>query len=128
MSPITLAARRMRENDNYPVLILNFPKLGSIAEEICESEPAGGYFYHADEFETSVVLSVFPEGVKMEKAEKVYPTFPPAYSETQTLISDFNPIGVFGDPTKATAEKGERFLKALTESSMEVVQEFLQTL
>lgn len=128
MSPVTLAARRMRSEENFPVLILNFPKLESIAQEICESKPAGGSFFHADEFETSVVLAEYPEGVKMDKAQANYPIFPSTYGETQILLSSFNPMGVFGDPTKATAEKGKLFLNAFTDSCMEIVQEFIQTL
>ena len=128
MVPIEMTMRRLRLESDYPSLVINFPDLEKIAAEINESKPAGYFFFHADEFETSVVLSEFPEGVKMDKAAPVYPDFPPDYGQTKVMISSFNPIGVFGDPTKATAEKGKRFLDALEETSMKQVETFLEQL
>ncbi len=128
MVPIELTIRRLRLESDYPAMVINFPDLEKIAARINESEPAGFFFFHADEFETSVVLSEFPEGVKMEKAAPVYPEFPPDYSQTKVMISSFNPVGVFGDPSKATSEKGKRFLDALEESSMAQVNAFLTSI
>ncbi len=128
MVPIEMTIRNLRQESGYPAMAVNFPELETIAAEINESRPAGYFFFHADEFETSVVLAEYPEGVKMDKAQPVYPEFPPAYLQTKVMLSSFNPIGSFGDPTKATAEKGKRFLDALEESSMKQVQAFIDSI
>ena len=128
MNPIELTIRRLRLESDYPAMVINFPDLEKIAAQINESEPAGFFFFHADEFETSVVLSEYPDGVKMDKAAPDYPIFPPDYGQTKIMISSFNPVGVFGDPSKATAEKGRKFLDALEESSMIQVNTFLSQL
>ncbi len=128
MVPIEMTIRKLRQDHNYPAMVVNFPDLETIAAEINESKPAGYFFFHADEFETSVVLAEYPEGVKMDKARPVYPVFPPAYGQTKVMISSFNPVGSFGDPTKASAEKGNRFLDALEESSMKQVSAFLDSI
>lgn len=128
MNPIELTIRRLRLESDYPAMVINFPDLEKIAANINESEPAGFFFFHADEFETSVVLSEYPDGVKMDKATPDYPVFPPDYGQTKVMISSFNPVGVFGDPSKATAEKGRKFLDALEESSMIQVNTFLSQL
>ncbi len=128
MVPIEMTIRKLRQEFDYPAMVVNFPELERIASEINESKPAGFFFFHADEFETSVVLSEYPEGVKMEKAVPVYPEFPPAYGQTKVMLSSFNKTGSFGDPTKATAEKGRRYLDALEETSMTQVRAFLKTI
>lgn len=110
--PIALAARTLRET-SFRVLSLDYPKLERIVVEICESEPAGPGFYHADEVETSMMLALAPDSVRLEKAVVEYPDFPELFGLEPMQLSAFNRSGVFGDPRPATAEKGERLIAGI---------------
>ena len=107
-----------------------------VVAEIRESEVAS----HACELETSLYLAIDPEPVKMDKAERdiTMPMSPHFFSD---LVggkprSDFkNPVhlmeywstvtknGVRGDPTKATAKKGDAILDAATKELVEIINE-----
>lgn len=68
---------------------------------------------HAGEIETSRLLHSHPQLVK-GCGEREYPSFPKGI-----LVRDkrrFWPGGVWGDPTKATAEKGARLEKAVVDA------------
>lgn len=127
-APLTEAAQSLTAR-GLPAMVLDYPGMVDIAEAVCVSKPPRPFFYHADEFETSIVLALRPDWVNMEKAEPGYPLFPADYDENpRQLLSDFNPNGVFGDPTQATAEKGQRLLRMLTEAALPEVRAFLNAL
>jgi creatinine amidohydrolase len=67
---------------------------------------------HACEFETSLMLVMHPEHVQMEKAVAEYPERPPLYGKSSVSLGDLSESGVYGDPTKATEEKGRLMLDA----------------
>ncbi len=64
---------------------------------------------HAGEVETSLALHLWPELVKGTAAE-AYPTFP-RFLLVRDKLSHW-PSGVWGDPGKASADKGRRILAA----------------
>ncbi|HEX2978656.1 MAG TPA: creatininase family protein, partial [Anaerolineaceae bacterium] len=68
-NPIELAARELVTQHAFPTLMLDFPNMVEIASQVCESKPAAPTFYHADEFETSLVLAHEPSAVRMERAQ-----------------------------------------------------------
>jgi len=75
---------------------------------------------HAGEIETSRLLHSHPQRVK-GKGEREYPTFPAGI-----LVRDkrrFWPNGVWGDPTLATAEKGEKLEEAVVDALDRLVTE-----
>lgn len=115
--PIALAARALSEI-GFPVLHLDYPRLEAFAAEVCESEPAGPGFYHADEVETSMMLALAPGSVRMDRAAPEYPAFPETFGIEPTKLSAFNRSGVFGDPRPASAEKGERLIAAIVQESL----------
>jgi len=65
---------------------------------------------HAGEIETSLMLHIAPETVKMEMAEDYVPQAPRAYLNYGSIFRA-SPNGVWGEPTKATAEKGKAMLE-----------------
>jgi creatinine amidohydrolase len=67
--------------------------IGKTAEPLVENKDGG----HADERETSVMLALDPRSVRMDKLR---------------LEGPFESTGATGDPTLATAFKGERLLAA----------------
>lgn len=75
------------------VLVLHMRLMGRSAEALIDNREGG----HADERETSVVLALEPRSVRLDKL---------------ALEGPFEATGATGDPTRATAFKGERILAA----------------
>lgn len=125
--PIALAARTLSES-GFRVLHLDYPGLEAFAAEVCDSEPAGPGFYHADEVETSMMLALAPESVRLDRAAPEYPSFPETFGLEPMKLSAFNRSGVFGDPRPATAEKGERLIKGIVEECARLVGVWRETL
>lgn len=74
---------------------------------------------HAGEVETSLMLFLSPHLVKGRGNEE-YPTFP-----KPILVRDkkrFWPGGIWGDPTKASKQKGERIFRHLVKEVVELVK------
>ena len=124
-APITQACRELQEKHNFPMLQLDYPGLDKLAAEICASQPTDYGLFHADEVETSIVLALEPDTVKMERAVAEYPDFPENFLSEPVYLDSFNKSGVFGDPRPATAEKGERLLDGLTQEAIRVIEIFL---
>ena len=77
-----------------------------------EREQPGGT--HADEEETSIMMALAPEVVQ---AEKALPDFSGRRGsgltrDPENRASVYSPTGAWGDPTKATREKGEVLVEA----------------
>jgi creatinine amidohydrolase len=71
---------------------------------------------HADEIETSLLLSMAPESVDMKKAVKDYhPRRGPGpfTRDAAATTGVYSPTGSWGDPTLATREKGRRLTEAM---------------
>ncbi|WP_374619282.1 creatininase family protein [Devosia sp.] len=118
--PIALAARSLSEL-GFPVLHLDYPRLEAIAAEVVESPPAGPGFYHADEVETSMLLALAPESVRLDRAMPEYPEFPELFGHEPMQLSAFSKSGIFGDPRPATAEKGEQLIAAIAAESLRLI-------
>ena len=87
--------------------------IGREAAEIAETKGDS----HAGELETSLVLHLAPRLVKGRSKEE-YPDF-----QRPLVVKDklkYWPGAVWGDPGKATAEKGERLFNAMVEKLEEV--------
>ena len=69
---------------------------------------------HAGESETSLMLHIAPETVHMDRAVTSWPTVPRPYLNYGSIFRA-SPSGVWGDPTIATAEKGEKILTAMAD-------------
>ena len=96
-------------------------------EEVRESEVMA----HADEFETSLYLHLAGDRVKMEKAEAGNDRMGKYVSSDSTSpfvrFNDYwgrwTQLGVHGDPTVATAEKGKIIFEAAVDGLVELVDE-----
>lgn len=116
-TPIAGAAEALTAA-GLPMLPLDYPGLEAAADEYCSSKPAGPGFYHADEVETSMMLALAPEAVRMDLAVAEYPTFPNDFGTRPMQLSSFNTSGVFGDPRGATAETGEKIIARIVAESL----------
>ena len=86
-------------------------------------------FDHAGEVETSLVLAIAPELVKMDKAEpnsKKISKSKVAYSGMTSNPGSFLSItgnGIWGDPTNATAQKGRELLDEIVKNLTQTILE-----
>ncbi|MBC5823232.1 MAG: creatininase family protein [Candidatus Eremiobacteraeota bacterium] len=109
------------------------PGVREVAESLRESERVGG-MNHACEFETSAYLAIAPQLVDMTKARHEL-SYRPSKNYWTDLIAGDGPLvmmenwsalsqtGVMGDPTKASAEKGEKLLAAAAAGIVELIDE-----
>jgi len=96
--------------------------LAEIEELVCVQE--GGT--HADEGETSMMLYIDPSSVDMTKAEKDFHKGEgPLTRDPQAATGTYSPSGVWGDPTLATREKGEKLVEALVQTVVKDIGELL---
>lgn len=95
------------------------------------SQPEQAYGIHAGDAETSLMLSILPEQVRLEKAVKEYP---PALPEDSLLslegalpfawvTRDLSQSGVIGDATTASREKGDQILASVVEGWVQVLRQ-----
>jgi creatinine amidohydrolase len=86
---------------------------------------------HADELETSLMLTIAPELVDMSRAE-ASPAFaqavPGRLTPTDKASPNYSRSGSFGDPTLATLEKGKVLLAAMLDDLTEQAASFLAKL
>lgn len=75
---------------------------------------------HACEFETSLMLHLNEELVRKDRIADCTPDVPRDYLNYASIFK-FSPSGVWGMPSLASAEKGEKILKLLVEKSLEYI-------
>ncbi|MEO0407509.1 MAG: creatininase family protein [Cyanobacteria bacterium P01_A01_bin.135] len=113
----------------FPLFVWNAPN--SAAELLTPKERA--YGIHAGDAETSVLLSLLPDQVHMERAVAEYPPL-----AEDSLLSmegklpfawttrDLSRSGVVGDATAATQEKGDRILASVVAGWVQVLRDLHQ--
>lgn len=77
---------------------------------------------HAGEVETSQMLSIAPETVHMDRAVDFVPTISRPYLSYGSIFRA-SPTGVWGEPSKASAEKGERVFARSAELAVDALKE-----
>lgn len=93
--------------------------LGPIEAEVSQQE--GGT--HADEIETSMILYMAPAAVDMSKAVKDYhPRGTGGLTRDPKGAGTYSATGIWGDPTLATREKGEKVVEALVRALLEEIE------
>lgn len=89
------------------------------------------YGIHAGDAETSIMLSLLPDQVKMDLAIEEYPSNLPEDSLLSMegklpfawLTNELTKSGVMGDATVATKEKGDRILASLADGWTQVIKD-----
>ena len=105
-----------RHNPDLMVALGTPANMGAILYEEGILETNTGL--HAGESETSRMLAIAPETVHMERAVDCVPTVTRPYLSYGSIFRA-SPAGVWGEPTYATAEKGEKILSRQTEVIVE---------
>jgi creatinine amidohydrolase len=100
--------------------------------EVRESELGG--LNHACEMETSIMLHIHPDRVKMDRARRDGPKHKDIYRKSDMqygrpvfFVNEFDEVtktGVIGHPKLATAKKGEAFLKGIVSEVTDFVDHF----
>lgn len=96
-------------------------RLDRISAPVREEE--GGT--HADEIETSMMLYIAPEIVRLERAERdIHPDRGPGGLTRDPKASSgvYSPTGAYGDPTLATPEKGKIVVEGMVQYLVEQVR------
>lgn len=122
--PIKYALRELI-HDKIDVKVL-YGMYGGLKEMTAEAESETWHGdLHADEIETSLMLAIAPHLVRMGLAAVDYPPAPADYGQSELSMGHLMRSGVFGDPTKATAEKGRRWLDLAAARSAALWTSFL---
>ena len=126
-----IAARDIHEqHQDFSIFPLFTWRVPNIANKLLtEKELELGI--HAGDAETSIMLSLLPEQVNMEKAVKEYPQGLPEDSLLSMegklpfawLTGELSKSGVLGDATIATKEKGDRLLSSLSDGWVQVIKD-----
>ena len=99
------------------------PETTSRRSPVCFSADEHRFGIHAGEIETSMMLALHPQRVRMDKAEYFRSTSQDRAERFATLgngrsaklgwmMQDYNPQGAVGNAAAATAEKGRALLDA----------------
>lgn len=84
---------------------------------------------HAGDAETSLMLAILPDQVRMDKAQAEYPPVSEGLLSMEGKLpfawttQDLSRSGVLGDPTVATVEKGEKMLASVVAGWVQVIEE-----
>ena len=82
---------------------------------------------HADEIETSMMLYIAPETVRMKKAVRdLNPNQPGGLTRNPQGKGTYSPTGAWGDPTLATREKGQAVVESLISTILEDIDDLRQ--
>jgi len=100
------------------------------AKELISPQEAE-YGLHAGDAETSLLLAILPDQVKMERSVKEYPQDLPQDSLLSMegklpfawVTRDLTVSGVLGDATVATKEKGEKLLDSVSDGWVQVIKD-----
>jgi creatinine amidohydrolase len=128
--PLSIVARDLREAGT-PTLVVSWDDLETPEIDALREEKRGT---HAGEIETSIHLYLQPELVHMDKAVADYgrdpgaspPGYRPGLFARDPKDPAYSETGVYGDPRKATAEKGRKALAILTAQWLKALRVFAE--
>ncbi len=143
-SPLDLAARLSIVEYGGKILCASVSHwdlrgVKEVSKTVRESDHNGAA--HAGEYETSLYLALRPKLVEMDKAVDERAPLPPSFridliegthpegsaARLMPYWSSMTASGVMGDATKATREKGEKFLEAAIKGLIDLIRELKQT-
>ena len=127
--PLRTLSYELHNELGVRVAVTNIVALGHEVRRAVAEQESGG---HADEIETSCMLVIRPDLVRMDRTVKeIDPALPGTRGEDSvrkfTLAGKMGtPNGVNGDPTLATAAKGERVLAAMAQDIIAFLRDFAE--
>ncbi|MBI5649646.1 MAG: creatininase family protein [Chloroflexi bacterium] len=128
--PMRTLAMQLHNELGIQVALTNILGLGAEVEKEISEQASGG---HADEMETSNMLFIRPDLVKMERAvDEVLPAIPgtrgPSGAQKIYVAGRMTtPSGINGSATLAKRDKGERLLAAMAQDIIDFLIEFAKS-
>lgn len=118
LRPLAQAADDLAK-DGILLRYTDFTKEDPVEKKIRQS---GGT--HADEIETSMMLYIAPETVRMSKAVRdLNPNQPGGLTRDPHGKGTYSPTGAWGDPTLATREKGQAVVESNVATILKEISE-----
>lgn len=132
-STMEIVGREMRQKHSMLAVSTSWEKLGSAGKEM-----AGDEVYtdiHGGKLETSLMLALRPELVKVDRAENFdsaqremkeqnnHLGFHSSNANISWASEDLNPKGVVGDAASASAEQGEEIISRMVSGFVELLGE-----
>ncbi len=135
VAALEIAGRQAVSVTGAHVALLSVWRLGKDIVDRYRESPFPGGMAHACEYETSTYMACRPELVKTDRIEReMYEGEPRRWfwgdltAESPVRMMDvasrITNSGVSGDPTTASAAKGEAFLQAAANDLVEIAREF----
>ena len=132
ISVLDIVARDLRIEEKMLVFCVNWFGFGMPSDIYSESELRHGI--HAGDMETSVMLALDPDNVKMDRAQNFVPKTVELESNFKYLglnsgakfgwqSQDLNAYGACGNALLSTAEKGNLTLEFASEKLLQVIKE-----
>jgi creatinine amidohydrolase len=124
LAPVDRALARLDASRVKHVWIHGGPRYPRVAKALAQQ----GHGSHADELETSLMLALAPDLVDMARAEAspaVTGDTPGPLTPSDPNSPNYSRSGSYGDPTLATAAKGEMLLAAMLDDLNEHVAAFV---
>lgn len=128
--PVIAAAQEVATKVKATIIALAYPnqstnKMGLVHEKYgITSEEAG---YHAGAAETAFIMAYKPQLVVSDKLQRGYVgPYAEKFFYTEKELQRIAPIGVFGDPTKASKEMGEDMTIVVAERYVEIIRNELK--
>jgi creatinine amidohydrolase len=124
LAPVDRALARVAYGRVRHLWIHEGPRYPRVARQLAEQNHGS----HADELETSLMLAIAPHLVSMTRAEAssgVAREVPGALAAPDPASPHYSRSGTYGDPTRATAAKGEALLAAMLDDLHEQAAAFV---
>jgi creatinine amidohydrolase len=129
---LDVVARELRVRHGMLVVVASWSRLGQPPGLYSEWEQA--YGIHGGDMETSVMLALTTDVVKMQKAQKFHSLQERLVQKHKHLrahgaapfgwiAQDLGPHGTVGDASIATAEKGKITIEVVTDKMIELLQD-----
>jgi creatinine amidohydrolase len=124
LAPVDRALARLASERVKHLWIHEGPRYPRVARQLAEQSHGS----HADELETSLMLALAPHLVDMTRAEaspELNQETPGALTPSDPKSPNYSRSGSYGDPTRATAAKGEALLAAMLDDLHEQAAAFI---
>jgi creatinine amidohydrolase len=115
------AVRALEASGGIPAIALTYPGLAAVAREVRESPESHPSIMHADELETSIMLALHGDAVRMDAAVSEYPEYPAHFDIGAVRWDTVSTSGIFGDATAATAEKGHAIVDHVVSTAVDLI-------
>jgi len=133
-APIKVACNEVMGELPAEKFVYGFPYWMALSPEQLSEYLSFETGWHANVGETAAVMAIDEDLVDLEEAVAEYPDFPMDVPNPATVMDPlfFGPgtmyrvteSGVWGDPTEASAERGEEFVEAITDAVADLIATF----